>query len=163
MRRRRPVLTNAGAVACTGLLVLSGCSTGAVPVDSTDPSAEDAAACASLVDALPEQVDEAQQRRVEPDEGTSAAWGDPPIVLRCGVPEPAGFDAVSACQITNGVAWYIPDEQITGAAVDIVMTTIGRSPDVEVAIPADHFPPAATMAALADAVKEHSEQVERCG
>jgi hypothetical protein len=116
------------------------------------------------VDALPGTVADQERREVE-DAATAiaTAWGDPPIVLRCGVGEPASFDQLSTCQIVNGVAWYIPDKQITGSATDITMTTIGRKPGVEVAIPADYFPPAATMVDLATAMKQHTQRVERCG
>ncbi len=132
-------------------------------VEPTQPGA-DAAACERLVDGLPETVADQERREVEDAAATTAAaWGDPAIVLRCGVGEPASFDRFSACQIVNGVAWYIPDEQITGSATDITMTTIGRKPGVEVAIPADYFPPAATMVDLAAALKRHTERVERCG
>jgi Protein of unknown function (DUF3515) len=161
MPRRRPVLANAGAVACL-LVVVGGC-TPTVEVDAPDLSDSDAAACADLVDALPDLVAGGLRRPVEPDDRAAAAWGDPAIVLRCGVPEPAGFDELSTCQITDGVAWFIPDEQITGQAVDIVMTTVGRSPDVEVRIPADYFPPADTMVDVGASVKRHTERVERCG
>ena len=53
---------------------------------------------------------------------TAAAWGDPAIVLRCGVGEPASFDQFSTCQIVNGVAWYIPDEQITSGRPGATVT-----------------------------------------
>ena len=161
MHRRRPVLANAGAVAC--LVVAAGCSPGAVEVDSPAPAGQDTDACRRLVDDLPDLVDGAERRPVEPADAPAAAWGDPPIVLRCGVTEPRGFDELSSCQITNGVAWFIPEEQITGQPVDIVMTTVGRSPNVEVRIPAEYFPPADTMVDVAATVKQHSEQVRRCG
>jgi hypothetical protein len=131
-----------------------------VQVSATDPG-PDAEACSALVEAAPETV--ADQERRDVDGRYAAAWGDPAIVLRCGVPVPADFDELSSCQITNGVAWFIPDEQITGAAEDIVMTTIGREPGIQVAIPAEYFPPAGTMVDLADVVKRHTERVERCG
>jgi Protein of unknown function (DUF3515) len=162
MPRRRPVLTNPGAVACLVLWV-SACAPGPVEVAAPEQSEPTTRACEELVDALPDEVDGVERREVEPDTGTTAGWGDPAIVLHCGVPEPPGFNELSACQITNGVAWWIPDEQITGQAVDIVMTTIGRSPGVEVSIPAEHFPPAETMVDLAGAVRQHSTQVKRCG
>ena len=163
MPRRRPVRSNAGAVACLGLLATAGCTAGAVDVEPTDPGG-DAASCERLVDALPGTVADLERREVDdPAATTAAAWGDPAIVLRCGVGEPASFDSLSSCQITNGVAWYIPDEQITGQAVDITMTTIGRDPGVEVTIPADYFPPAATMVDLAAALKAGTEKVARCG
>ena len=161
MPSRRPVLANAGAVACL-LLLVSGC-TQTVEVDVPELSGSDAAACVDLVDGLPDLVADELRRPVEPDDRAAAAWGDPPIVLRCGVPRPADFDELSTCQITNGVAWFVPDEQITGEAVDVVMTTIGRSPDVEVRIPADYFPPADAMVDLAPALRRHTQTVARCG
>ena len=84
-------------------------------------------------------------------------------MLRCGVAEPAGFDRLSSCQITNGVAWFIPEELITGRPEAIVMTTIGRSPGVEVRLPVESFPPASAMVTLADAIKQSTRKVERCG
>ena len=162
MPRRRPVLANAGAVACAALL-LAGCSSGPVAVETPDLPAEGAAACAELVQAVPELVAGLERRPVDPSDAAAAAWGEPAVVLTCGVPEPAGFDELSSCQITNGVAWFIPDEQITGAATDITMTTIGRTPGVRVTIPADYFPPAATMGGLAGSLKQHTDQVARCG
>ena len=163
MPRRRPVRSNAGAVACLALLATAGCTAGDVDVEPTHPGA-DAAACERLVDALPDTVAGLERREVLDSAATTgAAWGDPAIVLRCGLGEPASFDALSSCQITNGVAWYVPDEQITGQAVDITMTTIGRQPGVEVTIPADYFPPAATMVDLTAALKQHTDEVERCG
>jgi hypothetical protein len=147
-------------VATAGLL-LAGCSSG--PVDIAAPELDEAerSACAHLVAALPSRL--VDQERREPDVTYGAAWGDPPVVLRCGVDEPAGFDELSTCQVVNDVAWYIPEEQVTGEAVDIVMTTVGRMPGVEVALPAEYFPPAAAMAQLSDALREHSTEVEPCG
>ena len=168
MLRRRPVLRNAGVVAClAALTVTAACSSGdevAVEgVDKDDLTAADASACGDLRDALPELVDGLQRRPVDPEGAYAAAWGSSPVVLRCGVEEPEELDEYSSCQITNGVAWFIPDEQITGAATDITMTTIGRTPGVRVTIPADYFPPAATMVGLAGSLKQHTDQVARCG
>lgn len=168
MPRRRPVLRNAGVVAClAALTVLAGCSSdGAVEVDGVtegDLSAADAASCARLRDALPEVVDGLARRPVEPEGSYAAAWGTSPVVLRCGVEEPEAFDEYSSCQITNGVPWFIPDEQITGEPVDITMTTVGRSPVVEVRLPAEHFPPANAMVDLAPAIKQTTRKTSTCG
>jgi hypothetical protein len=168
MLRRRPVLRNAGVVACLAALTLpAGCSSdGPVEVDGVtadDVSAADAAPCARLRDALPEVVDGLARRRVEPEGSYAAAWGTSPVVLRCGVEEPEEFDEYSSCQITDGVAWFIPDEQITGEPVDITMTTVGRSPVVEVRLPAEHFPPANAMVDLAPAIKETTRKTSTCG
>jgi Protein of unknown function (DUF3515) len=168
MPRRRPVLRNAGVVACLAvLIVLAGCSSGgAVKVDGVsddDLSASDAASCAQLREALPESVDGLARRPVEPEGSYAAAWGTSPVVLRCGVEEPEAFDEYSSCQITNGVAWFVPDEQITGEPVDITMTTVGRSPVVEVRLPAEHFPPANAMVDLAPAIKQTTRKTSTCG
>ena len=98
-----------------------------------------------------------------PRHAAGAAWGDPPIVLRCGVPEPKGFTKYSTCQIANGVAWFIPDVQITGEPVDITMTTVGRSVNVEVQLPKEYFPPAQAMVDLAPAIKRTTRNVNPCG
>jgi hypothetical protein len=166
MRRRRPVPRNAGAVACLGAVALlaAGCSGWTVEVrPAPDLEGTAAEACATLSEALPDELVGVERRPVAPTRSGTAAWGDPPIVLRCGVGVPAAFDAVATCQITNGVAWFIPDEQITGEPEDITMTTIGRSPGVEVRLPADYFPPAAAMVQLAPALKESTRKVSRCG
>jgi len=168
MLRRRPVLRNAGVVAClAALTVTAACSSGdevAVEgVDKDDLTAADASACGDLRDALPQRVDGLQRRPVDPEGAYAAAWGSSPVVLRCGVEEPEELDEYSSCQITNGVAWFIPDEQITGEPVDIVMTTVGRSPVVEVRLPAEHFPPANAMVDLARPIKQTTRKTATCG
>jgi hypothetical protein len=132
-------------------------------VEITAPAldAQEKAACADLVDALPQSL--LDQERRGPDVDHGAAWGDPAVVLRCGVDEPAGFDELSTCQLVNDVAWFIPEEQVTGEPVDILMTTVGRRPNVEVALPEQYFPPAAAMAQLSEALTANSTEVEPCG
>jgi hypothetical protein len=180
---RRPVHPNAGAVArpdtarterralrrravglsatLVAVLLVAACSPGDVAIDAPALDAEEKAACAELVDALPARL--VDQERRGPDVAHGAAWGDPAVVLRCGVDEPAGFDELSTCQVVNDVAWFIPEEQVTGEPVDILMTTVGRRPNVEVALPAEYFPPAAAMAQLSEAISAHSTEVEPCG
>jgi hypothetical protein len=157
---QRPVLANVGAVAC--LALLAGCGSGTVRVESPTLHGADASACRALVAALPDRVADQDRRPVEPGDAYAAAWGDPAIVLRCGVGRPAGFDAFSTCQETDGVGWFIPEDQITGSPADITMTTIGRTQNVEVRIPADYFPPATTMVDLAPAIKATIREVKPC-
>lgn len=173
--RRRPVPTNAGAVprpgtvraVCALVLVLglglAGCGDDDVPIESPPLSPAEGAACERLVGALPDVVDGLDRRPVEPEGAYGAAWGDPPVVLTCGVPEPAGFDELATCQIANDVAWFIPEEQITGSPLEIVMTTVGRSVDVEVRLPAEYWPPADAMVDLADAITRTTTETEPCG
>ena len=112
--------------------------------------------------ALPERVSDQPRRRVDPGDGYAAAWGDPAIELRCGVPRPDGLTAVSPCEHTNGVDWFIPVSQQSGGTSEVIMTTVGRAVNVEVTVPADDFPPATAMVDLAPAVKRTLHEVRPC-
>ncbi len=160
---RRPRPRDVGVVVLAGVLVLlaAACS-GPVDLDAPPVRGSAARACAALVEALPDDV--ADLARVESDAGGGygAAWGDPAIVLRCGVGRPAGLEATSQCQEADGVDWFIPPSQQDGSSDVVTMTTVGRQPGVEVEIPADHFPPAATMVDLAPAIKATTRSVRPC-
>jgi len=147
-------------LAATAVLA-AGCS-GAVEVDAPDLTGEAARTCSALVESLPGSVDGAEQRAVEPSDAPAAAWGDPAIVLRCGAPMPEEFDEFSTCQETDDVGWFIPDDQMTGRPEAITMTTIGRSVNVEVTLPPEHWPPAAAMVDLAPAIKETVPEIDPC-
>ena len=125
-------------------------------------SGKTARACAALVDALPDEVADQPRRDVDSGDGYGAAWGDPAIELRCGVPRPNGFGRASECQSVNGVDWYVPESQQTGRPEDIVMTSVGRTVNVEVRIPATYWPPVNTMVDLGAAVKKTLRSVKPC-
>lgn len=145
----------------TGAVLLAGCG-GPVEVDVPDLDAAAAETCSALVDALPATVDGAERTDVEPADAPAAAWGDPAIVLRCGVAMPAEFDDYATCQETNDVGWFIPDAQMTGAEREITMTTIGRDVNIEVRLPEEHWPPANAMVDLSQAIKQTTEEVDPC-
>jgi Protein of unknown function (DUF3515) len=149
-------------VACGALLVTSGCGGSTLDVETPTLTGPTARVCGQLVDGLPATVDSAQRREVEPSGGPAAAWGDPPIVLRCGVPMPESFDEFAACQETDGVGWFIPEEQQSGDAEAITMTTIDRTVNVEVTLPPEHWPPANAMVDLAPAIKRYVDQGDPC-
>ncbi len=160
--RRRPPLRSVGAVACTAALLLPTACSSSVSLDAPALSGADARACRALVDALPDRVDDLRRVDADPGDGFGAAWGDPAIELRCGVPAPKGFDRFATCQVTNGVGWYIPESQQTGRPGPVTMTTVGRAQNVEVRIPEDYFPPANTMVDLAPALKRTIREVRPC-
>ncbi|MBK5306722.1 MAG: DUF3515 family protein [Frankiaceae bacterium] len=62
------------------------------PVDVPAPSGSAAlvvSACAALLSALPDELDaDVRRRPVSGDAARTAAWGDPPVTLQCGVPLP---------------------------------------------------------------------------
>jgi len=100
--------------------------------------------CASVIGALPSTVDDAQLRRRDQ---LVAAWGDPAIVLRCGVPRPAALLPTSRCDGVNGVGWFT---ETLGDGYRF--TTIGRAAYVEVTVPAHYSPAANALVDLAPAV-----------
>lgn len=165
MLRQRPAPhRNVGAVASLALViaVTAGCGSGDVHIDTPALTGPDATACASLVEALPDAVSDQTRRTTDPEDAYGAAWGDPAIVLRCGVPKPPGFDKFATCQVTNDVGWFVPDEQIEDQSADVVMTTIGFEQNIEVTVPAVYRPPAAAMVDLADAIKDTIRERRPC-
>lgn len=70
--------------------------------------AADSANCARLLAALPEQLDGGEQgalvRRqlAAPVPAGAAAWGEPPVVLRCGLDRPADLTATSRLLAISG-------------------------------------------------------------
>lgn len=116
---------------------LAGC-TSAVPVEAA-PYAHDPV-CAEVVLALPRDLEGLP--RLGTTSQASVAWGDrsAPVVLRCGVePPPPTTDAcVSADDGSIAVDWVTRTgpEQPNGGA-EWTFTTYGRSPAVEVHVPAE--------------------------
>ncbi len=149
----------AGVVA---LVLVAATACGGVDIPATDVSGAQRTACEQLVKALPDRVSD-QPRRETDDDALGGAWGDPAIVLRCGVGTPAGYNRFAACQRVNGLDWFVPDETSKDQSLDVVMTTIGRRPAVEVRLPATYRPPVAAMVDLGGVIEEHTEVTEPCG
>ena len=112
------------------VLLLAGCSSAQVP--AADPPASDQGACSTLIKALPLTIDGAENTGRS---DFAAAWGDPQIVLRCGVATPAAYQPDSEMIVVNEVAW-LPVEQDKG----YIFTAVGRTPQVEVFVPDTHSP-----------------------
>ncbi|HET8971471.1 MAG TPA: DUF3515 family protein [Candidatus Nanopelagicales bacterium] len=115
-------------------LLLTGCSR-VVSVTPPPPDATTSVACAAVAAALPETVAGQSRRSTTPDAPSTAAWGDPPIVLRCGVPRPAALLPTSPVTDVTGpdgttVTWFA--EQLSAG---YLFTTVGRQAYVEVAVP----------------------------
>ena len=129
--------------------MLAGCaSSPAVPVAVPDGRG---AGCEQLHHVLPGSVDGRDQRDTEPASTRTAAWGSPPVVLRCGVPRPAGLAADSELIQVDGVSWYLAEP-----SPPYVFTVVGRGTFVQVrvprAVPRDRA--TAPLVDLADAVKD---------
>jgi hypothetical protein len=127
-----------------------------VAIADPDPAPSAVALCRSLMAELPEEVLDEGRRRVEPG-SLSAAWGNPTITLRCGVPRPPTLAAGSPCFEVNSVGWFA--EEASGG---YLFTTIGRAVFVEVGVPAAYAPEATALVDLADAVSEHVPMERPC-
>jgi hypothetical protein len=128
-------------------------ATGPVPAPSAGPALSPAAAqaCRALLDALPDEIDPGVTRR--PVEGTdtegdgrTAAWGDPAVVLQCGVAE---SDRPEEPAQVNGVLWSVRD---IGAGYR--WTTQNRVPAVAVDVPDAYENVAELVVPLAEPVQQ---------
>lgn len=86
---------------------------------------------------------------LEDHDTTVATWGDPRIVLRCGVDKPSALEPTSRCDVINDVGWFA--EQIEEGWR---FTTIGRAGNIEVSVPAMYAPEADALVDLSTAVKK---------
>lgn len=154
----------AGVVASLVALLgatLAACGADGVHVDRFTPAGDQTAACRTLLEALPKSVAD-QPRRTVTGSSYAAAWGDPAIVLRCGVPLPADF-AGAPCITRNGIGWSVPADQADGLGKEVVMTLAFRRPVVQVRVPAHYRPngPAEVMADLDRVVRTRTTSTGR--
>lgn len=108
-----------------------------------------------MMAAMPDRVLEASTRETKPDSPLTAAWGDPPIEVTCGVATPG--PPQSQCFEVNGVGWFA-----TPAQNGVVFTTMGRKVFVEVAVPNRYAPEANALTDLATPIKTHNPVVTPC-
>ncbi|MFF4256081.1 DUF3515 domain-containing protein [Streptomyces sp. NPDC001663] len=118
------------------LITAAGCSSAddsaraAVP----GPGAKVTKLCQNLDKVLPSKVDGQGRKDPEPASALTAGWGDPAIILRCGVDRPAEMDDPEADGVeVNGVGWLL-QKQKDGS---FRFTTTLRKAYVEVTIPKD--------------------------
>ncbi len=64
------------------------------------------------------------------DAAAVAAWGDPPVVLRCGVPTPAELTCSAPVQVVDGVTWL----PLTGQGATTYLA-VDRSVRVALTVP----------------------------
>ena len=107
-----------------------------VPPPPLAPAAQ--RSCQELISALPVRLGERAARPVDSPSPYVTAWGDPPVVLRCGVPRPAAFRADSEVLDINGVRWFAEPRgrTTTFTAVDRAVYVEVVSPTAEASAPA---------------------------
>lgn len=132
-----------------GALLLAGCGPGPVEVPAPQPGPRAAEACQELHDRLPKTLEGQQRRETEPPSPLVTAWGSPPIVVRCGVPEPDHLRPTSRLAVVNGVEW-LPEPNRS----PIRFTAVHRLARVEVRFPEGYGAPAGVLVDLAAPVKK---------
>lgn len=123
-------------------LLLAGCGR-AVPVTPAEVDEATQQKCAELAQTLPTEL--AGQRQIEtmPDPDTTAAWGAPALVWRCGVPQPETFTSTSQLVEINEVDWY--PQVLTGG---YRFTSVNSDPRLELTVPGGYADPAEIVAEL---------------
>jgi hypothetical protein len=104
------------------------------PVQVDTPEVTPAAdlACPVLMGQLPLELAGEPSRMVQSDSPYAYAWGDPPVVLVCGVAPPAGYVAGVQGIVINGVEWFVD----TSDPDTVVWTTVDRNVPVQMQVPA---------------------------
>lgn len=131
--RRRPALRAAPLTALL-LLAVTACSSYGDAGEVVPPTPDAAAAriCDALLDAVPDSVAGLERRETEPASRFTTAWGDPAVVLRCGVVRPEEMNNPRAPGARlGGVDWMLEDPRDGRYRC----TTALRKVYVEVAIP----------------------------
>lgn len=103
--------------------------------------------CADLAAQLPDTLAGQNSRPTDPESVLTTAWGDPAIIVRCGVPRPEALEPTSQLTSVNGVDWF-PEELTRG----YLFTTYGRRVYVEVTVPDDYAPEIGPVTELSAAV-----------
>jgi len=106
------------------------------------------AGCAALDGALPDTIDGHARRTMVVAEPGVAAWGEPPVVLRCGITDPEELTCAAALTVLNGVSWLVLGE--SGSTTYIA---VDRS--VRVAVTLDDSTGIGAVQALANVIDGH--------
>ncbi len=142
------------AVALCAALLTTACGS-ELSVDEYPTETGTAVNCKGLFADRPLKVAGQENRMVKG--GNASAWGDPPIILRCGVEKPADLGPASRCDMVDDVGWFSES-----TSDGYLFTTIGREFYVSVEVPHDYAPEADALADLADSVARHDPVKKPC-
>ena len=127
-----------------------------LPLDVPPVTPEAEASCPVVMGKLPLELAGQPSRRVQSDTPYVYAWGDPPVVLTCGVDRPDGWVATASGIQINGVLWHVD----TSDPDTTVWTAVDRPVYVEIRLPAgvDSAPVTALTVPLAEALPYQEPQ-----
>jgi hypothetical protein len=115
-------------------------------------AARNQAACNKVLQKLPVQLGRLAPRVVHttPDSPDVVAWGNPPVVLSCGVARPAALHPFSGAGVYSATGKAGPFFVVTSAGGDEIYTAIDRAVYVSIAVPAQYH--SGPLPALARAI-----------
>jgi hypothetical protein len=145
------VRLGAGLSAVLIVAGLAGCSS----VEVAEPIHGESAACRPVAAQWPKTVGGQSLRPTSSSSTSVRAWGDPAIIARCGLP-PIGPTA-DTCLDVSGVDWVA--HQLSDG---VRFTTYGRSPAIEVLVPAAYKPEPLLLPAFGKAVSAIPQGRQRC-
>ena len=156
---RRPHLRTLAALA--GLVLLAGCSSTPHVAAFHVPTAQQKA-CRILLDALPAKV-AGEAKRESTGSRYAVVYGDPAIIIRCGVSRPKG-SKVAPCISRNGIDWSVPLDQTDDLSLDVTMTLPFRTPRLQAFVPHQYRPagPSEVMADLDAVIRARTKLQRRC-
>lgn len=133
-------------ILCT--VAISGCGGAKVAVPVPSPNAKDTSICNSIVPTLASHVADQEKRKVAEAPDLTAAWGDPPIYLRCGVNKPTALEPTSSLITVNGIDWFA--QELTAGWR---FTSMNTSVFIEVTVPSKYSPEANALVDLSGNLK----------
>jgi hypothetical protein len=125
-----------------------------IPVENAPTPLSDGEVCRDVASAWPAEVGDHARREVS-DASAGAAYGDPPIIARCGVP--ALGPTTDDCIEVDAVGW-VAQKLSDGTR----FTTFGRDPAVEVLIPKDYAPEPLLLPAFTAAAEKLPKNALAC-
>jgi hypothetical protein len=100
----------------------------------------EAGPCTKVLEHVPVQLHGLDPRVVHPTPATPfvVAWGDPPVVLRCGVDRPADLEPGSGAQFILGGNRAGPFYDVQRAGSANVWTTVDRAAYISITVPTEY-------------------------
>jgi hypothetical protein len=127
-----------------------------VSVQPPTPNPLVAEQCVHLNVSLPQRLDSLTPRVVSPATQFVHAWGDPAVVLSCGVGLPAGYSPRSSeTTLVNHVQWYEQpgSDTVTWTAISRRTLADGEHVNVRLVVPTRYEGQGVFLVALAPALK----------
>ena len=128
-----------------------------LPVATVGQPGAGTAACKALMPALPDQLAKAARRSLEGGGGAIAAWGDPAVILRCGIESPEQLTCSAYLVRVQGVYWL----QLSDNGMDST-TYIAADRSVRIAVTLPSGSGSAAIGQLSDVVAARLPAREPC-